>query len=193
MCKEAHDNYRNNYTMWIDKNKPKHNILFDLYEKSCSQFKYTLRACKQNKEQLIADNITSDLSKNDCTKFWNKVKSINKCGNSTAANINGVSGTKNIANMWKDRYSNLLNSCATTEEMKRDVEMLTSVDQEFHNDMSVTTEELEHAIKALKSGKSPDHDNLSSEHFQHALYKLIVILSICITCMFIHNYVLDEA
>ena len=71
--------------------------------------------------------------------------------------------------------------------------MLTSVDQEFHKDMIVTTEEMEHAIKALKSGKSPGHDNLSSKHFKYASYTLIVILSICITCMFIHNYIPDEA
>ena len=103
-----------------------------------------------------------------------------------------MSGTENIANMWKDHYSNLLNSCAPTEEMKIDMEMLTSDDQEFHKDMIVTTEEMEHAIKALKSGKSPGHDNLSSEHFKYASYNLIVILSICITCMFIHNYIPDD-
>ena len=49
--------------------------------------------------------------------------------------------------MSKDNYSNLLNSCAPTEEIKIDVDMLTSVDQEFHKDMIVTTEELECAIK----------------------------------------------
>ena len=69
--------------------------------------------------------------------------------------------------------------------------MLTSVDQGFHKDMIVITEELEHAIKALKSGKSPGHDNLRSEHFKYVSCKLIVILSICITYMFIHNYIPD--
>ena len=29
-------------------------------------------------------------------------------------------------------------------------------------------------------------------HFKYASCKLIVILSICITCMFIHNYILDD-
>ena len=58
--------------------------------------------------------------------------------------------------------------------------------------MIVTTEELECAITALQSGKSPGHDNLSSEHFKYAFYKLIVLLPICITCMFIHNYIPDD-
>ena len=187
MCKEDHDNYRDTYTMWVDNNKPKYGIFFDLYKKSRAQFKYTSRACKQNKEQHIADNIASDLSKNDYNKFWNKVKSRNKCGNYTAAIINGVSGSENIVNMWKDHYSNLLNSCAPTDEIKIDVDMLTSVDQEFHKDMIIANEELEDAKKALKSEKSPAHDNLSSEHFKYALYKLIFILSTCITCMFKHN------
>ena len=53
-----------------------------------------------------------------------------------------MSGTKNIANMWKDHYSNILISCAPTEEMKIDMEMLTSVDQAFHKDIIVTTEEM---------------------------------------------------
>ena len=69
--------------------------------------------------------------------------------------------------------------------MKIDMEMLTSVDQEFHKDMIVTTEEMEHAIKALKSEKSPGHDNLSSEHFMYASYKLLVILLICFT--YVHS------
>ena len=51
---------------------------------------------------------------------------------------------------------------------------------------------MKHAIKAQKAGKSPGHDNLSSEHFKYASYKFIAILSICITCMFIHNYIPDD-
>ena len=79
-----------------------------------------------------------------------------------------------------------------SDNIKIVVEILTPVDQEFHKDMIVTTEELQHAIKALNSGKSLGHDNISSEHFKYASCKLIVILSICITCMFIHNYTPDD-
>ena len=58
--------------------------------------------------------------------------------------------------------------------------------------MIVTTEELKSTIKALKSGISPGHINLSSEHFNYASYILIGILSISIMCMFIHNYIPDD-
>ena len=192
VCKDAHDNYRDAYHMWINNNKPKFGILFDLYRKSRAHFKYTLRICKQDKERHIADSIASDLSSKNYTKFWKKVKSKNKCCNSTAASINGVSGTENIAHMWKNHYSNLLNSCPPTQETKSQIDMLTSTDHVFHKDMIVTTGEIERAIKDLKSGKSPGHDNLSSEHFKYATHKLVVLLSLCITCMFTHNFIPDD-
>ena len=86
--------------------------------------------------------------------------------------------------------SNLINSCAPTKEkLKIDVDMLASVDRQFHKDMIVLTEELEHAIEALKSGKSPGHDNVTSEHFKYASYQP----SVCIMCIIIqHNCIPDD-
>ena len=73
-----------------------------------ARFKYVLRQCKKVQETNRSDALARDLSTNDITGFWKKVKRNN---NSVLSNkIDGATGDDAIADKWKCHYKNLLNS-----------------------------------------------------------------------------------
>ena len=81
--------------------------------KCCAQkklFKAKLRQCKYTKETYKADAMTEALNCGNRSDFWKKVRAAGpKKSHSLASNIDNISGTAAIAEMWKNKFSNSLN------------------------------------------------------------------------------------
>ena len=43
-------------------------------------------------------------------EFWQQIKRLNSTSRCNASSINGITGDKSLAAMWKNHYSQLLNS-----------------------------------------------------------------------------------
>ena len=68
-----------------------------------------------NKCQLLEDTVNADamaksLQNYGSTEFWNHVKGANKSAIPLATKVSNCVGEKVITNMWKDNFSNLLNT-----------------------------------------------------------------------------------
>ena len=54
--KKLHDAARDAYLLWKDSGKPRQGVAYELMRHSRSQFKHSLRVCKNRKNTIIADN-----------------------------------------------------------------------------------------------------------------------------------------
>ena len=88
----------------------------------------------------------------------------------------------NIANMWKDHYSSLLNSSSNITD-KDDV-CTSFKNMCFNHGMHVSVSEVLDLLRGQSNDKATGMDGLSGESLKFADPILVVLLSICFTCMF---------
>ena len=133
---------------------------------------------------MRADSLARKLQKNNVNDFWKEIKSINNCKTPLPSNIDGVSGLEEISQLWRQRYSELLNC------VKSDLFIVDNV--EFNNDVIVTPAEVQEAMVKLKENKSCGLDNITAEHIKYAGQKLCPLLAMCYTGLLVHGVLPDS-
>ena len=157
---------------WRNAGKLKQGFLFEQKKNSRSYFKLVIRKCKSNSDKNKANILANQLLAKDENKFWTENKKINNNNVSIANCIDGVTGTSNIANKWKDHFRNVLNS--SKDSSRRNI-VLKHVD-ELRNLQFNRFHFNEIADKMLKSGKSANMDQLYCEHFKYAHSSINILL-----------------
>ena len=161
----------------------------DVYEamrRSRSHFKYALRQCKRSEDTIKADRLAGDLRQHNVVDFWKNVRNLssNKASNSTC--IDAVVGEQNIADYWRSHYEGIFNSVQNTTHQNEILRKLETT--EFHEDMTVTTNEVAKLIKGLKRGKAVGPDNVAAEALMHSNNRLHYLLGVCFSAILIHGY-----
>ena len=139
-------------------------------------FKYTLRQCRAHNETHKADKLAKQLLGKDDRQFWKEVNKLKGGSSSTFAfSVDNASGQKEICDLWKKHYQNILNSSNDTQLKKVVMDKLklcTSHDNPF------TPTEVAAVIKRMKNGKACGRDGLQSEHFKYCDDRISVLLNL---------------
>jgi len=184
--KEAHQKARHDYIFWRSHGKPRQGAAYELMRRSRGAFKLLLRQCQANEDMARANALAKSLGEKDTLSFWRNVSRINNDKVPLAASVNGQSGELNIADMWQDHYSTILNSVSNKENqpfVKDSIANINCNDKFLINSAMVSK-----AIKLLKSGKAAGSDHLSGEHFIHADQAVSVLLSMLFNLCFTHGH-----
>ena len=174
------------YALWSFVGKPKCGYIFDQLRLARSRFKYALRFCLRNEKELRAKSLADKLVRAPCSMavFWKEVRRLN-CSPPLAPSINGVTGESNIADMWKEHFSGILNSVDNPSCKVSVLHKLSLDDCEL---LPFSVGEVTKAIKELSSGRSGGNDHLCAEHFKYAGNLCAVHLSLCLTLMVRHEF-----
>ena len=87
--------------------------------------------------------------------------------------------------MWKDHYSEILNSVRNTESKELVLQQFSVVNNDFE---CFSVPEVSKSITELSSGRSCGNDRLSAEHFKFAGVSCATHLSLCFSMMTKHSY-----
>ena len=98
----------------------------------------------------------------------------------------GTTGEIAIANQWKDHCSTLLNSSSNIAAKENVCNSFKNMC--FNQGMHVSAAEVIELILEISNGKAAGMDGLSGERLKYANHILLVLLSICFTCIFKHCY-----
>ena len=96
-------------------------------------------------------------------EFWNKIKQMNSSRIPLPSCIDGISGVENIAEMWREHYSSLFNSVQLVNGVRYDYDLRSE-----YNDVLVTSQEVEKAIRELDCNKSCGVDCIYTEHLLYS-------------------------
>jgi hypothetical protein len=158
--REAHTEARYAYVTWRDFGKPRHGPVCDLMKTTRLRFKYALRQCQALEETARADALATSLVNKDTVSFWKSVKKMNNKSLPQATTVDGIAGSSNICEMWKEHYGQVLN-CVASSKNKHSVlatfSSISSTDRHL-----VTPSDIATAINDLKRGKSIGHDLLAA-------------------------------
>ena len=151
-------------------------------------FKYILRQCQSNEEMIRADAMARSLTDKDSVSFWKHVRKSNSIHTPLSSNVNGVTGSSKITEMWSDHYKALLNS-VKNETDKFSVQTYVNNSNLGCDDHTVQPCNVLEAIRSLKRGKSSGCDNLAAEHFKYCDESVNVLLSLLFSCCIVHGHV----
>ena len=103
--------------------------------------------------------------------------------------IDGISGADNIAQVWRDHYSDIFNSVNQTIDVVYNVDESTDF-----GDVVVLSEGVERAVRELVVNKSCGIDGIYAEHklmlySSHVLFRL---LALCMSSFLVHGVLPDE-
>ena len=95
--------------------------------------------------------------------------------------IGGTAGESNIANLWKDHFSAIVNSVGSTDNRDQVINALRTVPG--HNDV-INVHELRQIMKGLKNNKAVGNDGIPFEVYKFASEQLLTMMSIFLSgCM----------
>ena len=183
-----HNVARTEFKWWVSKNRPRHGPIYHAMRSSRARFKYALRQCRYNEQQIASEKLANHMKDHELNDFWKDIRKHSKSKSALSNCIDGVTGETAIADLWRNHYQELLNDSTRNDD---DVKM--DVLESFHNicshvGMHVTMNKVNEVVKSLPSRKSSGLDGLNGESLKHADPLLCLLLSICYTCMFKHCY-----
>ena len=186
--KELHDAARDAYLLLKHSGKHRQGVVYELMRHSRSQFKHSLRVCKNRKNTIIADKIAANLCQKDDRAFWGEIKKMTNSKIKLPSMVGNAHGNDAINTIWQEHYSNIFNSVKGSG--CGDIYAAMCMEHiVFDRDMIVSSTEIEDIIVDLVCNKSPGLDGLTSEHMTFANSKLPVLLSILMSAVLIHGHV----
>ena len=126
-----------------------------------ARFKYSLRQCRLDEQCISSENLASSMQCHDLNNFWENISLLNQTKSTLSNCINGTTGEGDIANLWKNHYSILLNS--SVDDSSKDFVYDSFKNISFNQGMHVTVNEVLSLVHSLESGKSAGLDDLNGE------------------------------
>ena len=181
---ELHTAAREAHLLWRDSGRPRQGPLMELRKSANARFKYALRYIKKQENAMRADSLAQKLQCNDYRKFWKEIKAMNNSKMPLPTNIESVTGGEKICELWQKHYHDLFNCIRSPSHPDSEVT--------YHNDMIITANNINDAIKNLECNKSCGMDNISSEHLKYASPVLLPLLAMCFSGFVMHGVLPDS-
>ena len=173
---------RTAYSLWRDFGCPRQGPIFEYKKSTQAQYKRVLRFIKRNEQQIRDEKIATKLLSNDHT-VWRDIKKINDTKSPLPNSINGITNKEDIAEFWKNHYSNLFNCIPNSQYIYNNP----AQGENFEN-VKVFPEEIKISIKKLSNNKSTGSDGVSSEHLKFSGDLCTNLLAQCFTGFLVHGF-----
>ena len=167
-----------------DSGCPRQGEHFNMKNRAKARFNGAMRFIRCNEDALRKDSLAKKLLCKNDKAFWKEIKLRNNSKLSLPNVIDGVTGSNNIANMWKSHYEDLFNCLAKDTNTKclcRNVA--------YDLDVEVSHSEVINSIKELSDNKSCGLDgrHIHAEHLPHCSDRIIPMLSKCFIGLLVHS------
>ncbi len=189
------------HRIWKDNNSPREGLLADIRRTTRSKYHCALREVKRNEDEIVANKMAESMLTNSTKSFWSDVRKLKGHSTRTPNNIDGATGSINIANLFSESYKELYNTVSYEEhdmsqlvkDMNADISRLCcgtgSGTCKYSHSVSVS--ECKLAIMHLKSGKHDGHTGHHSDHLIHGSHRLYTYISLLFSSMLKHGFTPD--
>ena len=180
---DLYESSREARSLWLSHGKPNRGPVYELHVNTKRKVKYAINFIKKNEAQLRKESLAKKLSDCNVKEFWKEIRSMNNSNTPLPEVIDNVSGANNILKLWQEHYSNLFNILK-----KCTYDSSNYILQSSFQDILVTIDELKYAITKLELNKTCGLDQIYAEHIKYASDRVLPLLSLCFTSMFVHGF-----
>ena len=135
---------------------------------------------------LRKESLAKKYAQSNSKEFWFEISMINNSKMPLPSSIDNANCPSDILKLWKGHFQNTFN-CIPKQVHNQSF----CLDSEY-NKVKVSNSEIIDAIKSLDNNKSCGLDGLHAEHLKFASDRLIPLLSLCFTGMFVHGILPDS-
>ena len=118
--------------------------------------------------------------------FWKKLRAASsKQSHSLASGTDKISGTAAIAEMWKNKFSNLLNEQNTPDAG----EIFSAEANNNLQGIGPNAADVKRLLSLLQLNKSPGRDNISAKFIRFAHPSICIYLSVFFNLCTVHSFI----
>ena len=181
--KELHEIARKRFVAWREANKPRdtNNPFYREMAVSRAKFKLALRFIKRFENKLRQDAIADAMCEESEGNFWKEIRKQSPNNIPLPTSIENATGKKEVVNMWKEHFENLLN-CVKKENNSCYPQL------EADPGLVLTSDDIEFSINKLATGKSCGLDGVYAEHLKYCSNGYKILLAKCFSSFLSHGY-----
>ena len=172
--------------MWLESGASRQGPLFNELTRSKARFKYAKRYIDRNEDLLRKESLAKKHSQSNSKDFWLEVKSLNNSKMPLPSSIGDANCPNDILQLWKEQFHNTFN-CIPKQPDSQSFCLETE-----YQKVKVNNIEIFDAIKSLDNNKTCGLDGIYAEHLKHASDRLIPLLGMCFTSLFVHGILPDS-
>ena len=174
--------------IWKAQGRPRFGDIAEMHRVSRYKYHQAVRFVKRNADKIRMEKMAEAISRNSSRDLWKEVKSMKGANSCVASSIDGLSCSKEIADMFLNKYNDLYNSVSyDSDEMcllKQKVDNLVTDNCKLY---TITVDDVVKAIKQLKSGKSGGCEGIFADHIINGTARLNTMLSLVYNSMIVHG------
>ena len=136
------------------------------------QYHYAVRCCKKQKQKL-AEIISNS------TRFWNEINKLNPTSKTMSNSIDDANSSKEISNLFYEKYRRLYNSVPTNANELYDLHHTISNGIMSTSDVFITPTIISQSLRKLKPGKGHGDRGFKSDHLIHSTHRFHAICYVC--------------
>ena len=164
---------------------PSSGVLSNIRRKTKARYKFAVRRIKRRKHFIIREKLAYSREHKNAREFWDVVNcNIKSKHSSPAPIVDGISGDKEIADLFALNLKNRLNIHIPEDVCSSVTSSITSDDA---STISVSADDVFYAFQHLKRNKT-DQFGVSSNHILYASSALIDPLASFFSAVFCHGY-----
>ena len=103
------------YKVWKEAGCPKSGVLFQIKKCTKTRYKYEIRRLKRRQTVLVQKKLAALFAKKTKRDFWSEVRRLNRSFSSSTPVVDGISGSKNIANLFALKSKGILNTHSSSQ------------------------------------------------------------------------------
>ena len=177
---------RETFKLWKSSGSPRFGQLACAMRKSRADFKYALRQCRLRENEMRAEALSRKLQSGEVVPFWRDIQSIGKGHCILPERVDEAVGEKEIATLWKDKFSQVLNSVDDSKSKREFLSKILSTTETPIEE--VTTTEVKKIVKNLANNKAQGVDCIPNEFYKYAPMNIITFLSIIFNAFLKHCF-----
>ena len=178
--------------LWKQAGRPNSGELYTLRKQTRADYHYAMKKVKKCENMLRSEKMSNAIIKNDHKCLWKEVKHMRGRRNVLSNKVDNVSGNKNIAGLFADKYKLLYSSVGFDHSDMKEVyytisDRISKLEQCDVSNCQFKLEDVISAVKSLTHGKSDGNQGLFSDHVIHGTQKLYDLLTKLLNAMLMHG------
>lgn len=177
--------------LWVTNDRPQHGVVADIMRYTRKKYHKAIKQVKRTEVSLRYANMAENFDSGR-NQFWTEVKKMRGKGCTLPSNVAGIVGDEAIAELFKDKYDELYNSVGFSEDDARSnwdqISQLTDTHTVTCNSHSISTDDVDRAIRRMKRNKHDGARGLYSDHLKNSPESLWVHLSHLFNGCLLHGF-----
>ena len=153
---------------WLNESRPMLGTLYDIKSKCKRKYRNFIRNKKKEENLTISNKLHDALCDKNTVSFWKTWKCKFNSKKNKATCVNRLSEDLDIANTFKDNFSQIMKHDPVNDTDDKNIDFLTDFDNykgDMYTKAEISVEMVDFVVNKLDKGKAVDCDSVSYEHF----------------------------